>query len=60
MSKQTSAEAVAVMLDEAKTILKAAKELADKEGIYYNFNSALQDLYEDVAEEYVDWESSSC
>jgi hypothetical protein len=53
---QTASIAVSTMIDDAKGILKRAKTLADEHGIYFS----LHDLYEEVTEEWVDWNSSSC
>lgn len=54
--KQIAVVTVANMLDEAKAILKAAKEIADENAISF----CLHDLYEDVTNDDVDWYSSNC
>jgi hypothetical protein len=55
MSQQDTIEAIATMISTAKDILKSAKKMSDDNGLCFN----IQDLYESVTNEYVDWYSSS-
>lgn len=60
MTQQNAVEAIAVMIDTAKEMLKSAKQLSESNGLGYQFVSSLQDIYEEITEEWVDWNSSSC
>jgi phosphoribosylformylglycinamidine (FGAM) synthase-like amidotransferase family enzyme len=57
VNQQIASKTVANMLDEAKAILKSAKEIADENGVYFSY----QDIYEELTDDYgVDWNGSNC
>ncbi len=56
-AKQFASKTVALMIEDAKNILKSAKDIADESGIDF----AIEDLYSEVSGNYnVDWYSSHC
>jgi hypothetical protein len=55
-NKEEVYKQVAEMIEHARQVLKSAKVIADE----HNISFCLQDVYEDVTGEYVDWYSSTC
>jgi hypothetical protein len=60
MTQQEILALVAQQIEDAKNLLNSAKELADSNNVYFDFDSAMQNLYEDVTGDWIDWNYSSC
>lgn len=60
MTKKEAVEIISNQIAEAKAILESAKQVAQENGLGYNLEDMMQDLYTEITGDYPDWYGSSC